>query len=162
MDHSEKTYVIFNIPVTRVLKTNFKHLLEEDTYEQFYQFLEDKFFSACTFKQISLAAMVADGRLPLVRNSKIDKNAQNEELQKLSFDTNSQYQQFTAQWDKDHLVDTLNFVVVAESKDNKDVGYGKFMNNVEAMIRSFCQTLELSAQKQELNVRFFQHISYDA
>ena len=161
-EHTEMTYVTFNIPVTRALKTQFQHLLEDEHYTQFYTFIEDKFFSACGYKQISQAAFIADGRLPLVRNSKIDKSAQNSELQKLSFDICSEETQYKAHWDKNQLVDTLHFVVVAKASDNKDVGYGKFMNNVESMIRGLSQTLELSAQRQALNVRFFQHISYNA
>ena len=160
-NHSEMTYVTFHIPVTRSLKTNFPSLFEGNHYEKFYKFVEDKFFSACSFKQITLASMVADGRLPLVRNSKTDQPAQNSELQKLSFDISSDETQLKSQWNKNQLVDTLHFVVVAKYSVKKDVGYGKFMNNVEGLIRNLSQSLEISAKDQVLNVRFFQHISYN-
>lgn len=158
--HSEMSYVSFSLPVSRTMKDNFSHLLQDDTYTQFYAYLEDKFFSACSKKQLTQAAFVADGRLPLVRNSRIDKSGQNSELQKLSFDSDLPSLQLKAFWDKESLVDTLHFVVVAKSDDKRDVGYGKFMNSVESMIRLYAEELKIEPTKQDLNVRFFQHISY--
>ncbi|CAH9055303.1 hypothetical protein PSECIP111951_01214 [Pseudoalteromonas holothuriae] len=158
--HSEMTYATFSLPVTRALKTEYQHLLKHDDYSQFYKTIEDAFLSSCAEKQLSLCAFVADGRLPLVRNSKIDKNAANIELQKLSFDIESDQVQNASIWESDKLVDTMNFVIVAHTSHKKDMGYGRFMSNVESVIRAFADRLHINPNKQDVNIRFFQHISY--
>ncbi|CAM3970947.1 DUF3083 family protein [Pseudoalteromonas byunsanensis] len=159
-EHSEMTYATFSLPVTRALKTEYQHLLRPGDYSQFYKHIEDIFFSGCADKQLSLCAFVADGRLPLVRNSQIEKTSENSELQKLSFDTESDKVQITSVWDGDKLVDTMNFVIVAHASNKKDMGYGRFMNSVESVIHSFSTKLHINPAKQDVNVRFFQHISY--
>jgi hypothetical protein len=160
-EHSEMTYATFSLPITRALKTEFQHLINNyNDYSAFYKNIEDLFLSSCADKQLRLSAFLADDRLPLIRNSQIDKSSGNEELCKLSFDTDNQETQFHSTWDANKLVDTMNFVVVAHNSDKKDMGYGRFMNNVEAMIRAFTNELKVNPTKQDINVRFFQHISY--
>ncbi|MBD1581331.1 DUF3083 family protein [Pseudoalteromonas sp. S16_S37] len=158
--HSEMTYATFSLPVTRALKTEYQHLIKPGDYSLFYRAIEDAFLSSCADKQLSLCAFVADGRLPLVRNSQIDKNSANSELQKLSFDTESDKVQTASIWESDKLVDTMNFVIVAHASNKKDMGYGRFMNSVEGAIHSFTDKLHINPEKQDVNVRFFQHISY--
>lgn len=160
VEHSEMTYATFNLPITRALKTEYQHLLLADDNAQFYRKIEDLFLSACSQKNLTHVGFVADGRLPIIRNSRTDKSDRNCELQKLSFNVDSQKQQVKSIWQKETLVDTMHFVVVANATDKKDVGYGKFMNQLESMVRIFCETLAISPHKQDVNIRFFQHISY--
>ncbi|MEI5638604.1 MULTISPECIES: DUF3083 family protein [unclassified Pseudoalteromonas] len=161
-DHyNEMTYVTFNIPVSRAMKTHYQSQMRPGDYSQFYRQIEDSFLSACADKQLNMVAMVADGRLPIVRSAKIDKTDTNRELQKLSFDTGSGENQIYSLFDDANLVDTIRFVVVANDKDKKDMGYGRFMNHVESVIKRFVSELPVNIEKQDVNVRFFQHISYD-
>ncbi|MBQ4848881.1 DUF3083 family protein [Pseudoalteromonas sp. MMG012] len=159
-DHSEMTYATFSIPVTRSLKTEYQHLLLSDDCSQFYKTIEDLFLSACTNKHLTHSAFVANGRLPIIRNSRTDKSDGNCELQKLSFNIDNSDVKIKSIWQSDGLVDTMHFVVVAKASDKKDVGYGKFMNQVESMVKTFTSSLAISPQKQDINIRFFQHISY--
>lgn len=124
--HSEMTYVTFNIPVSRAIKTEFQSQMRSGDYGQFYRTLEDAFLSACADKQLNMVAMVADGRLPIVRSAKIDKSDTNRELQKLSFNTSSDDHQIYSLFDETHLVDTLRFVIVANDKDKKRHGLWPF------------------------------------
>ena len=83
-DHyNEMTYVTFNIPVSRAMKTHYQSQMRPGDYSQFYRQVEDSFLSACADKQLNMVAMVADGRLPIVRSAKIDKTDTNRELQKV-------------------------------------------------------------------------------
>ena len=79
----------------------------------------------------------------------------------MSFDTGSGENQIYSLFDDANLVDTIRFVVVANDKDKKDMGYGRFMNHVESVIKRFVSELPVNIEKQDVNVRFFQHISYD-
>ncbi|WP_440056018.1 DUF3083 family protein [Pseudoalteromonas sp. T1lg65] len=159
--HSEMTYVTFSVPVSRNFKTEYQSLLRPSDYGQFYRLIEDKFLSACSNKQLNMVAMVADGKLPIVRSNKQDQSADRHELQKLSFDTHSTDNQIFSVYNEENLVDTLRFVIVAHEKDKKDMGYGRFLNHVESAIKSFINDLPINTERQDVNVRFFQHISYD-
>jgi hypothetical protein len=159
-DHSEMTYAIFNLPLTRSLKTKYQHLLSSNDNTRFYQAIEDAFFSTCSDKSLTHVAMIANGRLPIIRNSRTDKPDKNGELQKLSFNINSETTQLKSMWDSHKLVDTLHFVVVAHKSDKRDMGYGKFMNQVESMVKTLAKQLAILPEKQDVNIRFFQHISY--
>ncbi|WMN59924.1 DUF3083 family protein [Pseudoalteromonas xiamenensis] len=161
VEHSEMTYVTFSVPVTRAVKTEFNTNANDGNYSSFYNEVADKFQTACAGRQLNLYAMVADGKLPIIRSSKLDKSDTNRELQKLSFDTNSDEKQISIIFNEHKLTEMMHFVIVAKASDKHDMGYGKFMNNVESTIRDFTSHLPISPEKQDLNVRFYQHISYD-
>ncbi len=58
-------------------------------------------------------------------------------------------------YEADKLVETLHFVVVAAQQDKHEMGYGRFMNQVEKTIHSLCDELAINKQRQDLSVRFF-------
>ncbi|CCQ11870.1 hypothetical protein PALB_27710 [Pseudoalteromonas luteoviolacea B = ATCC 29581] len=160
-NHSEMTYVTFSIPVTRAIKMHFNTLASDGDYGQFYNQIADTFLGSCAGRNLDLCAMVADGKLPIVRSSKFDKSDSNRELQKLSFDVTSAEKQVSVIFNEKKLAEMMHFVVVAKTTDKHDMGYGKFMNNVEATIRDVAAKLPIVPEKQDINVRFYQHISYD-
>lgn len=63
-------------------------------------------------------------------------------------------------YQSDKLVETLHFVIVATDKDKHEIGYGRFMNQVEKTIHTMSSELSINKERQDLSVRFFQHISY--
>ena len=63
-------------------------------------------------------------------------------------------------YDPNKLEETLHFVIVAAEQDKQASGYGRFMNQVEKAIHAFCNELPINKQRQDLSVRFYQHISY--
>ncbi|OUS72280.1 hypothetical protein B5G52_08310 [Pseudoalteromonas sp. A601] len=158
--HNEMTYATFKIPVTRTIKTQFQHLLNKGDYTEFYEHFYNEFVSQCEAKQLNIAAMVANGSMPIIRNSKIDKNDSNSELQKLSFSTNEQTCQFNHYFLENKLVETMHFIIVANENDEQGIGHGRFMNKVESVIRNMVEPLAINKERQDITVRFFQHISY--
>ncbi|MEG3760020.1 DUF3083 family protein [Pseudoalteromonas carrageenovora] len=158
--HAEMTYVTFSIPVSRAIKTQFQALINNNDYAKFYDYFEDSFKKACITNKLSHGAMVANGALPIVRNSKIDKNESNCEIQKLSFNTQDNQLDLKSFYQSDKLVETLHFVIVATDKDKHEIGYGRFMNQVEKTIHTMSSELSINKERQDLSVRFFQHISY--
>ena len=158
-EHSEITYVTVTLPLTRAIK---QQLLSNDAsdFGALYQQLQQKFASACAGKKLDRLAMVANGLTPVVRSSKWDQTEQNSELQKVSFNPQCTEPQLLTFCQADKLVDTVHFVIVADTDDNTEFGYGRFMNQVEAALHSFASALQLVPERQDLMVRFYQHISY--
>ena len=159
-EHAEITYVTFAIPVSRAIKTQFQDLIAENDYGKFYDYFADAFKRSCEGNNLTHTAMVANGANPLIRHSKIDKDDGNAELQKLSFDVESNQAQNKCFYDADRLEETLHFVVVADEQDKQSKGYGRFMNQVEKAINNMCNELPINKERQALSVRFYQHISY--
>ncbi|MCC5825618.1 DUF3083 family protein [Alkalimonas sp.] len=158
-EHSEITYVTVTLPLSRALKQQLLHERSED-FSPLYQSLQDKFQQACAGKKLDRLAMVANGLTPLVRNSKWDQHDKNRELQKISFNPDCSEPQYLTFWQADNLVESAHFVLVASKEDNTEMGYGRFMNQVEDALRSFAKSIGFDGNHQNLTVRFFQHISY--
>jgi len=51
-------------------------------------------------------------------------------------------------------------VIAAADKDKHDIGYGKFMNQVQSAINEVTDELAFNPTRQDLRVRFYQHINY--
>jgi hypothetical protein len=135
-------------------------MLNEENYSQFYHYIFDAFKRACDKRQLNLAAFIANGTRPIVRNSNIDNAQSNSELQKLTFDCTSEQVQIQQFWNADTLVDVLHFVIAAAEKDKHDIGYGRFMNQVQSAINEVTDELAFNPTRQDLRVRFYQHINY--
>lgn len=158
-EHSEMTYATVSIPLTRAIKTQFLPQGEQG-YANLYRYLEDTFLTACGTRKLQRIAMVANDRIPLVRNSQVDNNAQNSELQKISFDPANHDTQYYGFWQEDKLVQTVYFILAAGDEDKNDIGFGKFMNSVEAAMRSVADKFQIPADQQNVTIRFYQHVSY--
>ncbi|MFY8273364.1 DUF3083 family protein [Pseudoalteromonas sp. SSDWG2] len=158
-DHKDLTYARFTLPLTRQVKT---HLLDnnESDYAKLYARIEDSFLSACAGKKLQMRAMIANGRTPLIRHRDIDTSAHNDELEKLSFLPSLQQIQSYVIYDGSQLVDSIDFIIVASDNDKHDMGFGKFMNNVEGVINAVCKDLHIDPERQDVNTRFYQHLSY--
>lgn len=158
-EHSEITYVTVTLPLTRQLK---QHWLEQGAtdFSPLYQQLEQLFVNACAGKKLDRLAIVANGLIPVVRSTKWDEIESNSELQKISFNPDCTAPQLLTFAQADKLVESVHFIIVADKDDNTEFGYGRFMNQVEEALRSFARQLEIPAERQDLLVRFYQHISY--
>ncbi|WP_213608222.1 DUF3083 family protein [Pseudoalteromonas sp.] len=158
--HAEMTYATFSIPVSRNIKTQFQTQINSKTYKPFYSHFSQLFSQLCEDNKLTHVAMVANGAMPIVRNSQVDKNEGNDELQKISFDIENSTPQIKVFFDENKLVETLHFVIVAAEHNKHEIGYGRFMNHVEKTIHALCDELAINKQRQDLSLRFFQHISY--
>ncbi|NMH66100.1 DUF3083 family protein [Shewanella salipaludis] len=158
-EHSALNYVTVSLPLSRKLK---QRILPEGMtdFTPLYQYLEDKFLSAASTKQLSRLAMVANGLTPIVRNSKFETLESTAELQMIGFDPNATEQQFSRHWQGDKLAEAAHFAIVAGPKDCDDGGYGRFMNQVEEALRSFANEIDMDKEHEDLILRFHQHISY--
>lgn len=159
--HGSLCYVTVKLPLSRKLK---QAMLPErtDDFTPLYQRLEDVFVKATAAKQLNRVAMVANGLTPLVRNSKYDLVDGTDEVQMLGFDPNIEDQQFIRHWDGERLVEMVSFTIAAGLKDAKDGGLSRYLNRVEEALKILASELELDRTREDLIVRFHQHISYQA
>ncbi|GIU05118.1 MULTISPECIES: DUF3083 family protein [unclassified Shewanella] len=159
--HGSLCYVTVKLPLSRRLK---QAMLPQhtDDFTPMYQKLEDVFVEAASAKQLKRIAMVANGLTPLVRNSKFDQVDGTDEVQMLGFDPNIEEQQFIRHWDGSKLVEMVSFTIAAGVNDSKDGALGRYLNRVEDALRSMTSELALDKSRDELIVRFHQHISYQA
>lgn len=159
--HSALTYVIINLPLSRRLKEQVAIDLQSSApYLPLYQKVSDSFVSACQPEQLNHLAVLANGLLPLVRNSQFDKSSHGAELQMIGFDPSASSGQLISDLQGDKLVEMMQLIIFATPDNQTDMGYGRFMNEVENALRRFAKALELQPERDDLTVRFHQHISY--
>ena len=156
---SSLTYVTVSLPLSRKLNQG---LLPDSAtdFTPLYQHLEDCFLKAAANRQLTRLAMIANGLTPLVRNSKFEKLDSKAEVQMIGFDPNATEQQVIRRWNADNLVEAAHFTIVAGTKDCDDSGFGRFMNNVETALKAFAADIGVDPEREDLVVRFHQHISY--
>lgn len=160
-EHSALTYAIINLPLSRYVKEQVITDPKSDRpFTALYQFIQDQFVSATDAEKLTHKALLANGLLPLVRNSKFDKMNSGKELQMIGFDSNDTAGQLIADWDDANLVESVQLIIFATKEDFTDMGYGKFMNQVEAAMRRFAKGVNLKTERDDLVIRFHQHISY--
>lgn len=160
-EHSALSYAHITLPLSRDLK-QLCGIADTLDYSPMYQQLESQLKTAATGKQLNRVAFIANGLTPLVRNSKFDQPETTDELQLIGFDPANQASQFISDWQGDNLVEAVHILVVAGHEDVTEIGFGRFMNQVEAALRSFSTSMGLKGDKQDLIVRFHQHISYSS
>ncbi|MDX1537748.1 DUF3083 family protein [Arsukibacterium sp.] len=159
-EHSALTYAHLTLPLSRTLKQQYVGNDSQD-YSPLYLQLEQQLKSAIQAKELNRVAIIGNGLTPLVRNSKFDQPQTTSELQLLGFDPANNAAQFISDWQGDNLVEAVHILIVAGNDDMTETGYGRFMNQVEAALRSFADKLAVNPEKQDLTIRFHQHISYN-
>ena len=157
-EHSSLVYVTINLPINRKLKDAL--LNGESVLSNLYDKVQDHFLTAIETKSLTRTAMIANGRTPLVRNSKFDQLEKSDELQMIGFDPDSNETQFIYDCDPEGAVDSINFTIAAGKNDYDHEGYGQFMNQVESVFKKLAEQLGLNKAHEDMMVRFHQHISY--
>jgi hypothetical protein len=159
--HNTMSYVVASLPITRKL---LKRANIDTTAAQPYALLYDMLSGACLesaeqFKLLN-GAFIADGSTPIIRNS--DKKAEQQagELIMLGFDPDAPRNTFVARSQGDKLVDYAQIIYAATAADIDSTGYSKFVEKVEKSLRQMAKTLELEPSRDEIAIRFHQHLAY--
>ncbi|WP_144206617.1 DUF3083 family protein [Shewanella donghaensis] len=158
---SALNYVTVSLPMGRRIK---KQLMSENTtqFGDKYQSVADSFINAAHANKLTRIAMVANGKVPLVRNSKYEQLNSTEEFQMVGFDPNEEAPAPICHWDDNKLAEAIRFVIVASKANETDEGYGRFMNQVQDAIRQFTSHFDIDKEHIDVIVRFHQHLSYKA
>ncbi|PMG41290.1 DUF3083 family protein [Shewanella sp. 10N.286.52.B9] len=160
-DVSALSYVQITMPVGRRIKNQ---LLAENRndFSDSYQKVCQKFIDAARSKQLNKLAVVANGKVPLVRNSKFEDLQSTAEFQMIGFDPSATDAEPICHWDGNVITEAIRFVIVAGDSDIADGGYGRFMNQVEDAMRKFISDIDFDKEHIDLTVGFHQHLSYKA
>ncbi|MDN4501835.1 DUF3083 family protein [Alteromonadaceae bacterium BrNp21-10] len=156
------TFAIASLPVNMALLTHFNIDMQSDNpFKPLYTQIALLFKKQAEHLGLCQLAMIADGSVPLVRQKNSSQMQPNGELLELSFDPLQHPQQFFTQWNNNHLADTIQLLFIATEEDMHRRGYGKFVNQLVAVITTLCGDLGYQPQQDPVILRFYQHLSYN-
>lgn len=156
------TYVTVELPISKRIR----QLVDIDTnsdkpYNSLYNYIADAFISASKHYDLNNGAVIANGLVPFVRTSDDDIVVANGELQKLGYNPEDETYGYTCKWSADKLVDSAQLIFIASNKNQTNIGHGKFLSQVEKSLRAMAEKLDYITDKEELKVRFHQHIGFN-
>jgi hypothetical protein len=161
-DSDALTYVTVELPISkRIRELVTIDETSSEPYNALYNFIADAFISSSKKYDIHNGAVIANGLVPFVRSSEDDIVVTNGELQKLGYNPEQTSCGYTCKWAADKLVDTASLIFIASNKNQTSVGHGKFLSQVEQALRSMAEKLEYVNDKEELKVRFHQHVGHN-
>lgn len=155
------TYAIVDLPLNRRISELVQP--EDENIEDFtslYNFIADAFINTAKQHNLKNGAVIANGLIPIVRRSDDGMVVANGELQMLGYNPKHASGGYTCKWNPEKLVDTVQLVFVASVQDKTSHGYGKFLNQIEHALQAFAQQLGYVNNKEEMLVRFHQHIGF--
>ncbi len=133
----------------------------KDPYNPIYTYLTDTFSLVAKRFNLNNGALIANGLVPIVRHSSHDLVSKVGELQMLGYNPNQSPCGIVSRWQAAELVDNVQFVFVAHYENGEEQNYAKFVNQIEQAMRLLATELELPTEKDELTLRFHQHVAFN-
>lgn len=133
----------------------------EDPYNPLYTYLTDIFTRAAKHYNLNNGALVANGLVPIVRYSIHDIVSRVGELQMLGYNPEQSPCGIVSKWNAAELTDNVQLIFVATAENNNEHGFGRFLNQIEQAINLMADELEIEPAKEEIVVRFHQHLAYN-
>lgn len=160
--HSAMTYAIVDLPISnRLLNMVDVDPSSTDPYNPLYTYLTDTFTKSATHYNLNNGALIANGLVPIVRYSIHEIISRIGELQILGYNPAQNPCGIVSKWDASKLVDNVQLVFVATDKNQTEHGFGRFLNQIEQAIQLMTTELEMEPDKEEVIVRFHQHVAYN-
>lgn len=160
--HSAMTYAIINLPISnRLLNMVDVDPNSTDPYNPLYTYLTDTFTQSAKRYNLNNGALIANGLVPVVRYSIHEITSRLGELQMLGYNPAQNPCGIVSKWDASVLVDNVQLVFVATDKNQTEHGFGRFLNQIEHAIKLMATELEMEPHKEEVIVRFHQHVAYN-
>ncbi|MCW8864042.1 MAG: DUF3083 family protein [Colwellia sp.] len=160
--HSAMTYAIVNLPISnRLLNMVEVDPNSCDPYNPLYTYITDTFTQAAKHFNLNNGALIANGLVPIVRYSIHEIISRVGELQMLGYNPEQNPCGLVSKWDANELVDNVKLVFVATDKNQAEHGFGRFLNQIEQALRLMATELEMEPKKEELIIRFHQHVAYN-
>ncbi|RHW76282.1 DUF3083 family protein [Colwellia sp. RSH04] len=160
--HSAMNYAVVSLNISNELM----QLVEldhsaKDPYNPLYAHITNAFTQAAQHYNLNNAALIANGLVPIVRYSIHEIVSRVGELQMLGYNPEQLPCGIVSKWDANELTDTVHFIFVATKENSTEHGFGRFLNQIEQAMKEVSETLQVSASKDEVLVRFHQHIAYN-
>ena len=160
--HNAMTYAIVNLPISNQLVSSVE--LDHnaaDPYNPLYTYLADTFTQAAKHYNLNNGALIANGLVPIVRHSTHEEISRMGELQMLGYNPQLNPCGIVCKWDANTLVDNVKLIFVATDKNQTENGYGRFLNQIERAITLLTSELGIEPTREEVIVRFHQHVAYN-
>lgn len=132
-----------------------------DPYNPLYTYLTDVFTAAAKQYNLNNGALIANGLVPIVRYSIHEIVSRVGELQMLGYNPEQSPCGMVSKWNASELTDSIQLVFVATPEDNTEHGYGRFLNQIEQTMKLMATELAISPTKEDIMVRFHQHLAYN-
>jgi len=160
--HSAMNYAIVNLNISNdILKLVEIDAKSKDLYNPLYTYLTDVFTMAAKRYNLNNGALIANGLVPIVRYSIHEIVSRIGELQMLGYNPEQNPCGIISKWDASTLNDNIQLVFVATPENVSEYGFGRFLNQIEQAMQLMATELELTPSKDELMLRFHQHIAYN-
>jgi hypothetical protein len=155
------TYAIVDMPINRRIRELVDvDVNEQEPYTKLYNLIADVFISSAKQHNIPNGAVIANGLIPIVRRSDNEIVEANGELQMLGYNPKNSVGGYTCKWSASRLVDNVQLVFVASEQHKTSHGYGKFLTQIEHALHEMAEKLAYVNDKEEMVVRFHQHIGF--
>ena len=132
-----------------------------DPYNPLYSYLTDIFTMAARRYNLNNGALIANGLVPIVRYSIHEIVSRVGELQMLGYNPEQSPCGIVSKWNASELTDSVQLVFVSTPEDNTEQGYGGFLNQIEQALKLMAVELDIMPTKEDIMVRFHQHIAYN-
>ncbi|QOL26969.1 DUF3083 family protein [Thalassotalea sp. LPB0316] len=161
-DISAMTYAVINIPIGQALlaECEIDHQAA-DPYNPLYSAINKALSKASLKYNLNNGALIANGLVPIVRYSPSNTVSRQGELQMLGYNPHEKPCGMMSWWDASELVDQCQLIFVASEESRTEVGYGRFLNQINAAVSQMMAELNISPDKDTIMVRFHQHIAYN-
>jgi len=160
--HSAMSYAVVSLNISNeLLKQVEIDSHSKDPYNPLYTYLTDVFSRAAKRYNLNNGALVANGLVPIVRYSIHEIVSRVGELQMLGYNPEQSPCGIVSKWNASELTDNIQLVFVATPEDHCEHGFGRFLNQIEQAIELMAIELEIASNKEEMMVRFHQHIAYN-
>lgn len=161
-DHTEITYAVVTLPITNAL-LNLADIdpSSHDPFNPLYTMITDAFSLASKHFNLNNGTLIANGLVPIVRHSDNENIAKEGELQMLGYNPKNTQCGMVSKWDANELVEQVQVIFVAQQNEKIEATYARFLNHIEQALRLMVTELELLPEKDQITVRFHQHIAYN-
>jgi len=161
-NNSTITYAVINLTINnRLLNLVGIDPRANDPYNPLYTYLTDTFSLIAKRFNLNNGALIANGLVPIVRHSLHEIVSKVGELQMLGYNPEQSPCGLVSKWQADQLVENVQLIFVATKYDNSDHGYGRFLNQIEQAMNLMAAELAIPTDKEELIIRFHQHVAYN-
>ena len=160
--HSAMNYAVINLNISNdILKLVEIDAQSKDPFNPLYTYLTDVFTMAAKRYNLNNGALIANGLVPIVRYSIHEIVSRVGELQMLGYNPEQSPCGIISKWDASTLNDNIQLIFVATPENVSEHGFGRFLNQIEQAMQLMATELEIMPNKDELTVRFHQHVAYN-
>lgn len=162
METASMTYAVIDLALNhRITRLVDIDLHSPDPYNPLYTYITDTFSTVAKRFNLNNGALIANGLVPIVRQSLHEIFSKVGELQMLGYNPKQSPCGIFSKWQANELVDSIQLIFVANHHDREEQNHAKFVNQIEQAMQLLATELEIPPKSEELILRFHQHIAYN-